>query len=143
MLLGEFAQAEIPESGTGEGAVPACLLLPITAYSAESLKGNARRWMEYLEGDWSRGDLAEVCYLAGARRTPLGHRFAAVGRDAAELRGQLAAFLNGEASASPEAGVAMRCREGEGGLCFAGTGLAVGRDGAGVVSRACGVSGSV
>jgi len=101
MLLGEHV-----EVAATEGERPGSLLLPLTAYSAESLRGNARRWVEFLERDWSGAEVAELCYLAGARRTHMPHRFAAVGRDAAELRLQLQAFLAGEASASPEAGVA-------------------------------------
>jgi acyl transferase domain-containing protein/NADPH:quinone reductase-like Zn-dependent oxidoreductase/acyl carrier protein len=80
-------------------------LLPITAYSAEALRGNAEKWMAYLENQDAM-ELAEICYAAGARRTHLAHRFAAVGRDAAELRGQLGLFLEGQVSSSPEAGMA-------------------------------------
>ncbi len=48
MLLGEFAQAAVRvDEAAGS------LLLPITAYSAESLKENARRWIEYLDRDWA------------------------------------------------------------------------------------------
>ncbi|HEY9125890.1 MAG TPA: beta-ketoacyl synthase N-terminal-like domain-containing protein, partial [Acidobacteriaceae bacterium] len=108
MLLGEYRESENwpahPDSGLGG------LLLPITAYSAASLRGNAQRWMEFLDQavqkEQSREDLSEICYIAGARRTPLGHRFAAIGADAAELRAQIAAMLAGEASTSPEPGVA-------------------------------------
>jgi acyl transferase domain-containing protein len=101
MLLGEFLRAE---AQADESASPTWLLLPLTGYAAESLKGNARRWMEYLDRGWSQSDVAEMSYLAGARRTHLEHRFAAVGKDAAELRQQLEAFLAGEISVSPEAG---------------------------------------
>ena len=100
MLLGEFVSQK---HETAE--IPASFLLPLTGYTAEGLRGNARRWIEFLKSGLSAGDLAEVCYRAGARRTHLDHRFAAIGSDAAELRGQLEAFLAREASASPEAGV--------------------------------------
>jgi acyl transferase domain-containing protein/NADPH:quinone reductase-like Zn-dependent oxidoreductase/NADP-dependent 3-hydroxy acid dehydrogenase YdfG/acyl carrier protein len=101
MLLGEYVASA---TCVGESTVPASLLLPLTAYSMESLKGNARRWVEYLERGWSPGDVAEMSYLAGARRTHLQHRFTAVGSDSAELKRQLEAFAAGEASTSPEAG---------------------------------------
>ena len=61
----------------------------------------------FWSGIGAPAETAELCYLAGDRRTHLGHRFAAVGRDAGELRLQLEAFLAGEASASPEAGEAQ------------------------------------
>jgi len=102
MLLGEFVSER---RATSESEVPASFLLPLTAYTVEGLQGNARRWIEFLESGLSAGDLAEVCYRAGARRTHLDHRFAAIGSDAVELRGQLDAFLAGESSISPEAGV--------------------------------------
>ena len=100
MLLGEYVA--LPQQ---MGEIPASFLLPLTGYTAEGLRGNARRWIAFLERGLTPGDLAEVCYRTGARRTHLDHRFAAIGSDAAELCGQLEAFLAGEASASPEAGV--------------------------------------
>jgi len=81
-------------------------LLPITAYSVEALKKNAASWCEYLKQNQEPDELTEMCYSAGARRTHLSHRLAAVGRDADELRLQLEAFLAGDASASSEVGVA-------------------------------------
>jgi acyl transferase domain-containing protein/NADPH:quinone reductase-like Zn-dependent oxidoreductase/acyl carrier protein len=102
MLLAEYAEVD---ARVESDARPSGFLLPLTGYTSEALRSNARRWMEFLESGVSGSDLAEVCYWAGARRTHLDHRFAAIGSDAAELRGQLEAFLAGEVSASPEAGV--------------------------------------
>ena len=108
MLLGEYREEKTqPTAGDfGLGG----LILPASGYSEASLKGNARRWVEYLgkavEAGWGRAEIAEVCYIAGARRTALGARFAAMGRDAAELKAQMEAMLAGEVLASPEPGVA-------------------------------------
>lgn len=101
MLLAEYTEvgARVERS-----ASPSSFLLPLTAYTSEALRGNARRWIAFLESGLTAGELAEICFLTGARRTHLDHRFAAIGSDAAELRGQLEVFLAGEASVSPEAG---------------------------------------
>jgi phthiocerol/phenolphthiocerol synthesis type-I polyketide synthase C len=85
---------------------PSSCLLPLSGYTSEALLRNARNWASILDQNWQAEDVAEICYLSGARRTPLAHRFTAVGRDAAELQTQLEAFIAGESSASPEAGVA-------------------------------------
>jgi acyl transferase domain-containing protein/NADPH:quinone reductase-like Zn-dependent oxidoreductase/acyl carrier protein len=120
MLLGEYPQGDA--AAVADGELPSSLLLPLTGYTAASLRGNARRWVEFLERGWSAAEIAELCYLAGARRTHLPHRFAAMGRDAAELRLQLEAFLAGEASASPEAGVANDAVAGDGPVVFVAPG---------------------
>jgi acyl transferase domain-containing protein/NAD(P)-dependent dehydrogenase (short-subunit alcohol dehydrogenase family)/acyl carrier protein len=108
MLLGEY-RAERETVARGDSGLGG-LLLPVSAYSAAALQANVRRWVEFLgrgiaEG-WSPEDVAEICYIAGARRTAQAHRFAAVGRDAAELKAQMEAMLAGEASSSPEPGLA-------------------------------------
>jgi acyl transferase domain-containing protein/NADPH:quinone reductase-like Zn-dependent oxidoreductase/acyl carrier protein len=103
VVLAEFAAKNRDKDGVD---APANSLLPISAYSTEALRALAESWMEYLDKDLSSAELAEICWLAGARRTHLANRFAAVGKDAAELRAQFKALVNGESSASPEAGVA-------------------------------------
>lgn len=80
-------------------------LLPITAYSIEALRKNAETWLEYLNPDLRLDELAEICYLAGARRTHLPHRLAVIEQDAAGLRLQLEAFLRNGVSTSSESGV--------------------------------------
>jgi phthiocerol/phenolphthiocerol synthesis type-I polyketide synthase C len=106
VVLAEFKTDEGQDHASATSGERLGFLLPITAYSAEALRKNAENWLEYLKQNQGSRELAEICYLAGARRTHLPHRFAAVGRDAAELRVQLEAFLAGEASTLPEAGAA-------------------------------------
>ena len=91
-------------------------LLPVSGHSEVALRNNCRNWLGFLETRSlerplssnrvddedvaADGWLAEVCFRAGARRTPLGHRFAAAGKDAEELRSQLRALVDGESSAA-------------------------------------------
>ncbi len=113
MLLGEYRVEKARQSGDGsdakqidDAATAPDLLLALTGYSAEALKGNARRWIEYLDRGWTREKLVESTYLAGARRTHLSYRLAAVGHDAAELKQQLSQFVAGEATTGLESGTA-------------------------------------
>ena len=102
MLLAEYLEGAAEDHADSR---PPSFLLPLTGYTAEALRGNAKRWLEFLDSEGLDGHLSEICYRAGARRTHLGRRFVAVGGDAAELKTQIEAFLAGEASVSPEAGV--------------------------------------
>lgn len=83
------AETEAPSGIEGRSH----FLLPITAYSSNSLTENARSWLRFLDRDLTSSDLSRVCYLAGARRTHLPHRYAAIGRDAAELQVELAELI--------------------------------------------------
>jgi acyl transferase domain-containing protein/NADPH:quinone reductase-like Zn-dependent oxidoreductase/acyl carrier protein len=97
------AETEAP-SGTEE---PSHFLLPITAYSSNSLIKNARSWLRFLDRDLTSSDLSRVCYLAGARRTHLPHRYAAIGRDAAELQAELAELIATGSEGQPKVSAAL------------------------------------
>ncbi len=86
---------------------PSHFLLPITAYSANSLIENARSWLKFLDRDLTSSDLSRVCYLAGARRTHLPHRYAAIGRDAAELQAELAELIATGSEGQPKVGATL------------------------------------
>jgi acyl transferase domain-containing protein/NADPH:quinone reductase-like Zn-dependent oxidoreductase/acyl carrier protein len=107
MVLAEHEPVLQPKAAARDASEkPSHFLLPITAYSSNSLIENARSWVKFLDRDFSASDLTRICYLAGARRTHLPHRYAAVGGDAVELQAELADLIATESEGQPKAGVA-------------------------------------
>ncbi len=77
-------------------------LLPISAHSAEALEAMARAHRDMARD--GRGQLADICYTAGVRRTHHDHRLSVVGRSLSEIGEQLDAHLAGEARRGVAAG---------------------------------------
>jgi acyl transferase domain-containing protein len=72
MVLAEHEPSFNRETAFCSGSQKPCYyLLPLTAYSSTSLIRNAENWLAFLDGCFSPAELAEICYLAGARRTHL------------------------------------------------------------------------
>ena len=107
MVLAGHDPSLVPETPvSGAAGKPSHSLLPLSAYSANALVRNAESWQAFLDRPFSPAELGELCYLAGARRTHLAHRCALLGKDAAELRAQLASLIAAGSSARPDAGQA-------------------------------------
>ena len=107
IVLQEYPRHECaPNAGSESDSSDSCYLLPISAYTSDALKENARYWERFLGQEISKKDLPELSWTAGERRTPLAHRFVALGADVADLQTQFAAFAAGRPCASPEAGTA-------------------------------------
>jgi thioester reductase-like protein len=66
-------------------------LLPISAKDAQALRHYVEAYRELLAE--TSLDIADVCYSAGERKEHHDHRLVALGRDAAELRKRLGAWL--------------------------------------------------
>jgi acyl transferase domain-containing protein len=89
VVLTEAEPAPRPENPSG----PRPYLLALSGASVAALQAAADRMHTHLAG--ATASLSDICYSAGARRTHLTHRLVAVARDAAELRGALAAYAAG------------------------------------------------
>jgi phthiocerol/phenolphthiocerol synthesis type-I polyketide synthase C len=103
MVLAEHRPSFNRETSSGS-EWPSHYVLSLTAYSSTSLIRNAQNWLAFLDSCFSPAELAELCYVAGARRTHLPHRCAVFGKDAAELQAQLRALIAMDSSASLETG---------------------------------------
>jgi acyl transferase domain-containing protein len=85
---------------------PVCVM-PLSAKNAKALDQLVSRYQEYLERS-DRADLFDICYTAAAGRRHFDHRVACVVNSYEELKGQLAAFANGEQTVWPISGKAAR-----------------------------------
>jgi acyl transferase domain-containing protein len=101
VILTEAEPAPRPENSPG----PRPYLLALSGASNAALRAAADRMHTHLAG--ATASLADVCYSAGARRTHLTHRLVAVARDAAELRGALAAYIVGTTGTGIHVGSAL------------------------------------
>jgi acyl transferase domain-containing protein len=101
VILTEAEPAPRPENSPG----PRPYLLALSGASDAALRAAADRMHTHLAG--ATASLADVCYSAGARRTHLTHRLVAVARDAAELRGALAAYAAGTTGTGIHVGSAL------------------------------------
>ena len=83
------------------GVAPSVPTLPLSARSREALTARASQIAARLETA-KDGELSDLLYTAGARRTHLSHRLAVWGEDRAALASQLRAFVAGEAFAGAD-----------------------------------------
>jgi acyl transferase domain-containing protein len=74
-------------------------LLPLSARSPEALRALAERYAEMMSSD-AAPPLAELCWNAATRRTPLAHRAVFVAGSASELADQLRQFAAGSPAAA-------------------------------------------
>ena len=71
-------------------------LLVLSARGPEALRALASRYAARARALASRDALDDLCWAAASRRTPLSHRAAFLGPDAAALAAQLEAFVEGD-----------------------------------------------
>jgi len=77
-------------------------LLHLSAQSAPALRALAEAWSEFLPR--STAHVADLCHTAGARRSPLDHRLALVGRSREDFAARLVDHLRDEVSPAVAAG---------------------------------------
>ena len=79
------------ESGSAERPIH---LLSISGKGEEALRGNVKRFKEFIEGNVD-DKVADICYTANVCRTHFGHRLALVAQTKKEIHHQLEQFLQG------------------------------------------------
>lgn len=77
-------------------AADAPRLLSLSAQSPAALRALAQAWVDFLPR--SESSLADICYTAGVRRSPLDHRLALVGRTREDFVARLGLHLRDESS---------------------------------------------
>ncbi len=77
-------------------AADAPRLLSLSAQSPAALRALTEAWVDFLPS--SESSLADICYTAGVRRSPLDHRLAVVGRTREDFVARLGLHLRNETS---------------------------------------------